>query len=60
MFVGIAKKIWFQRNTVVHGSDFLHPNSIASEAIISDKEYKKTNLLETVLLSENRSGIHSK
>jgi hypothetical protein len=26
LFVGIAKKIWFRRNLVVHGGEFLHPN----------------------------------
>jgi len=39
LFVGIARKIWFRRNTVVHGGEFLHSNSIAREAIISAEEY---------------------
>jgi hypothetical protein len=42
LFVGIARKIWFQRNTVVHGGEFLHLSSIARDAITSAEEYKKT------------------
>jgi hypothetical protein len=40
--------------------DFLHPNFIARDAIISAEEYKKANLPETVLSPKNRSGIQSK
>jgi len=42
LFVGMARKIWFRRNTVVHGGDFLHLGSIARDAITSAEEYKKT------------------
>jgi hypothetical protein len=37
--------------------DFLHPNFIARDAIISAKEYKKENLLETVLPPKNWHSI---
>jgi hypothetical protein len=60
LFVGIARKIWFRRNTVVHGGEFLHLNSIAREAIISIEEYKKANLSKTVPSTENISGVHLK
>ena len=29
-----TRKIWFRRNTVVHGGEFLHPNILINEAEI--------------------------
>jgi hypothetical protein len=57
LFVGIAKKIWLRRNTVVDSGEFLHPNSMTTGAILFAEEYKKANLTESVFLAETRSGI---
>jgi hypothetical protein len=59
LFVGIAKKFWFRRNTVVHGGAFLHLNSIAKVRIASVEEYKNVNLPKIVSPTENISGIHT-
>ncbi|XP_059436088.1 uncharacterized protein LOC132169016 [Corylus avellana] len=32
IFVGLARKIWFRRNTVIHGGPFLHPNLMVQQA----------------------------
>lgn len=60
MFVGIAMIIWFQRNTVFHVGEFLHPNSIASEVIKLAEDYKKANLSKTIPPTGNRNGIQPK
>jgi hypothetical protein len=59
LFVGIARRIWFQINKVVHGGKFLHPNPIARGAIVLVEEYKKANLTETVSPTESKSGIYT-
>lgn len=57
VFAGIARRIYFQINKVVHGGKFLHLNPIARGAIVSVEEYKKANLTETVSSTESKSGI---
>jgi ribonuclease HI len=39
----IARKIWFRRNTVVHGGEFSHPNVLLQEAVSSFTDYKNIN-----------------
>ena len=46
LFVGIFKNIWFRINTMIHGGEFLHPNTLVSGAIESVKEYKKVHIKE--------------
>ncbi|GLT69541.1 hypothetical protein SLA2020_416850 [Shorea laevis] len=41
LFVGIARRIWFRRNFVVHGGEFIHPNSFLQGAIESDAEFRR-------------------
>jgi hypothetical protein len=36
----IARRIWFRRNTVVHGGDFLHPNELIILASNFIRDYK--------------------
>jgi len=38
--VEIARRIWFRRNSVVHGGDFLHPNDVLSSATMAIGDYK--------------------
>jgi hypothetical protein len=38
--VEMARRIWFRRNSVVHGGDFLHPNDVLSSAIMAIGDYK--------------------
>lgn len=39
--VEVARRIWFRRNTVVHGGDFLHPNVVVLAASMFIDEYRK-------------------
>jgi hypothetical protein len=38
--VEIARRIWFRRNSVVYGGDFLHPNEVLSSATTAISNYK--------------------
>jgi ribonuclease HI len=48
-FVRIARQIWFRRNSVVHGEDFLHPNLLVKGTMESSEEYKQANLGDSAL-----------
>jgi hypothetical protein len=39
--VVIARRIWFRRNTVIHGGDFIYPNLLARGMMESYEEYTK-------------------
>jgi tagatose-1,6-bisphosphate aldolase non-catalytic subunit AgaZ/GatZ len=42
-FVILARKIWFQRNSVVHGGVFTGPNELIQEAYASIDDFRKVN-----------------
>jgi hypothetical protein len=39
LFVGLARKVWFQRNKVLHGGSFTHPNILVQQAMASMVEF---------------------
>lgn len=41
LFVVIAKRIWFRRNSVIYGGEFINPNQLARGATKSYEDYKK-------------------
>lgn len=51
-FIILARKIWFRRNSVVHGGCFSHPNSLVQEMRKSVDEYKQIRIVE-----ENKQGL---
>jgi hypothetical protein len=55
LFVGVSRKIWFRRNTVVHGGDFLYPNTLIRGAFEADEDYKKVHINEAGQVTEARS-----
>jgi ribonuclease HI len=44
LFVGLARKIWFRRNEVVHGGSFTHPNVLVQQAKEAVAEFKAANI----------------
>jgi hypothetical protein len=46
LFVGLARKIWFRRNEVLHGGSFTHPNVLVQRAMSSVAEFLHANTLE--------------
>ena len=45
-FVGIARKIWLQRNEVVHGGGFAHPNAIIQWTAMAMEYFSLANYIE--------------
>jgi hypothetical protein len=45
----IARRIWFRRNMVVHGGEFLHPNDLILSATTSISDYKGAMATETIM-----------
>ena len=43
-FVGIARKIWFRRNEVVHGGSFTHPNVLVQRAKEAVADFRDANM----------------
>lgn len=41
LFVGLARKLWFRRNEVVHGGLFTHPNDLVQSSIHDYEEATK-------------------
>lgn len=39
-FVGIARRIWLQRNEVVRGGIFSHPNTVVKQALSADGDFQ--------------------
>lgn len=39
LFVGLARKVWFRRNEVVHGGSFTHPNVLVQQAMVSMADF---------------------
>jgi hypothetical protein len=37
---GIARKIWFRRNSGIHAGTFTHPNQVLRDAVVESEEYK--------------------
>jgi hypothetical protein len=60
LFVGIARRIWFRRNFVVHGGEFIHPNSFLQGAIESDAEFRRTNSSYLSIATDEREVHHVK
>lgn len=54
LFVGIARKIWFCRNSMVHGGDFIHPNILLQCPIESNAEFRRANSKEAGRIAEGR------
>lgn len=48
----IARRIWFRRNTVVHGGDSIHPNDLILSASKSIAEYRAV-MVKDVILGDN-------
>jgi hypothetical protein len=46
LFVGIAKRIWFRRNEVVHGGPFTHPNVLVQQARQPLIDFSEANFRE--------------
>jgi hypothetical protein len=46
IFVRIAKRIWFQRNEVIHGGPFTHPDVLVQQARQSIIDFSTTNIRE--------------
>jgi hypothetical protein len=43
LFVGLARKIWFRRNEVVHGGSFTHPKVLVQRAKEALAEFRAAN-----------------
>lgn len=41
-----AGKIWFRRNTVIHGGEFTHPNQVFHDACNFIDEFRRANAKE--------------
>jgi hypothetical protein len=46
LWVVMARRIWFRRNSVVHNGSFTHPNMVYREALLAHEEFKLCNLPE--------------
>lgn len=44
-FVATARQIWFQRNEVVHGGTFTHPNIVVRNTRVAVEEFQTINRL---------------
>jgi hypothetical protein len=44
LFVGIARRVWLQRNDVVHGGPFLHPTVFVQQANDALSDFSTTML----------------
>jgi ribonuclease HI len=53
-FIILARKIWFRRNSVVHGGLFSHPNHLVQEMRNSVEEYKQIRIEE----DNKRARLH--
>jgi len=53
--VETARRIWFRRNSVIHGGDFLHPNDVILLATTAIGEYK--GVMETDMSLLELEGI---
>jgi hypothetical protein len=53
----VARKIWFRRNSVVHGGDFIHPTHVFRDAINSLEDFQKANTQDIVLRSPLQDDI---
>jgi ribonuclease HI len=60
LFVGIARRIWFRRNSVIHGGVFIHPNSLLQGAIEADAEFRRANSSDTSIATDGREVHHVK
>ena len=45
----IARKVWFQRNNIVHGGNFSHPNQVFYKDTIALDEFRRENERENVV-----------
>jgi hypothetical protein len=52
-FVVIARNIWFRRNTIMYGGDFLHLNLVVRGARESLVEYNNANAIVSDKIKEN-------
>lgn len=41
VFIGLARRLWFRRNEVVHGGVFTHPNALVQQTLKFKVEYSK-------------------
>jgi hypothetical protein len=46
LFVGIAKRIWFRRNELIHGGPFTHPDVLVQQAHQSLIDFSAANARE--------------
>jgi hypothetical protein len=58
LFVGIARRIWFRRNEVIHGGLFSHPNVLVQRAREDVEDFAAANKisLETNINFEEPNG----
>jgi hypothetical protein len=48
LFVGLARKLWFWRNEVIHGGQFIHPNELVKRTICSIDDYEAATKKDVV------------
>lgn len=44
LFVGLARRIWFRRNDVLHGAPFTHPDILVQQAVTAMTAYAEANV----------------
>jgi hypothetical protein len=49
LFVGLARKIWFRKNEVVHEGSFTHPNVLAQQAKEVVAEFRKWSINKVMM-----------
>jgi hypothetical protein len=52
LFVGIAWRVWFRRNEIVHGGSFTHPNVLVQQARDALVDFSATNVRKVVTNSD--------
>jgi hypothetical protein len=60
LFVGLARKVWFQRNEVLHGGSFTHPNILVQQAMASMVEFCSTQYVDAPSNKEERNEVLTK
>jgi hypothetical protein len=51
LFVGIARRIWFPRNEIVHRGPFTHPTVLVQQAMDAIFDFSVANGLNDALVS---------
>jgi hypothetical protein len=55
-FIGIARRIWFRRNSVIHGGVFTNPNAIMAEVDVAMEEYTRIRVSLAAPQQRTRAG----